>query len=341
MATVPGIDVSYWDAGIDWPKVRATGQRFVFAKATEGDGYKDPTFDDNWLGAKSAGLLRGAYHFFHPNIDPKKQAKNFIDYVRTMNDDGELPHVLDLEVHDNQTKDKIISRAKAWLDEVEKAFGRKPIIYSGQYFLQDYFSEAGGGPPSWAKDYPLWLAQYPNNYVEGMKPGLPRGWYNWTIWQYSEKGVVNGINAKVDLNLFNGSLEDLYKFAKAELPSTTTTTPKEKKHTVTAGDTFESVANKYGVTVRELVAANPQLLKTGDALTIPVAVAIPSEGGSGTSSSSTPSTSTPSYRTYTIKSGDTLYAIAIKYGTTVAAIATINNIANPNQISVGQVLKIP
>ena len=71
MATVPGIDVSYWNAGIHWPKVRATGQRFVFIKSTEGDSYSDPTFDDNWLGAKSAGLLRGAYHFFRANIDPK------------------------------------------------------------------------------------------------------------------------------------------------------------------------------------------------------------------------------------------------------------------------------
>jgi GH25 family lysozyme M1 (1,4-beta-N-acetylmuramidase) len=42
MATVPGIDVSYWNAGIDWPKVRATGQRFVFAKASEGSSYSDP-----------------------------------------------------------------------------------------------------------------------------------------------------------------------------------------------------------------------------------------------------------------------------------------------------------
>ena len=74
MATVPGIDVSYWDAGIDWPKVRAAGQRFVFAKATEGDFYSDPTFDDNFLGSKPAGFLRGAYHFFRCNVDAKKQA---------------------------------------------------------------------------------------------------------------------------------------------------------------------------------------------------------------------------------------------------------------------------
>ncbi len=333
MATVPGIDVSYWDAGIDWPKVRATGQRFMFTKATEGDFYADQTFAANWSGAKAAGLLRGAYHFFRANVDPKKQAIKFIDYVKSVKDDGELPPVLDLELNDGQTKDKIISRAKTWLDEVEKAFGKKPIIYSGQYFLQDYFSEAGGGPPAWAKDYPLWLAQYPNNYVEGSQPYLPRGWYKWTIWQYSEKGVVNGINAKVDLNLFNGTLEELYKFAGAKI---LTEQPKTSpKHKVAAGDLFESIANKYGVTVRELVNANPQLLKTGDQLMIPVAVAIPAEGGS-----SSPPAPTPQ-KTYTVKSGDSLYAIAIKYGTTVAAIASANNIANVNNISVGQVLVIP
>ena len=64
MATISGIDVSYWDSGIDWPKVRATGQRFVIAKATEGITYKDPTFDDNWIGAKSAGLYAERIIFF-------------------------------------------------------------------------------------------------------------------------------------------------------------------------------------------------------------------------------------------------------------------------------------
>src|SRR5512134_1042315 len=97
MATVPGIDVSYWDAGIDWPKVRATGQRFVFVKATESTTYKDPTFDDNWFVAKSAGVLRGVYHSFLCIVDAKKQADYFIDYVESISDLGELPPVLDLE----------------------------------------------------------------------------------------------------------------------------------------------------------------------------------------------------------------------------------------------------
>ncbi len=339
MATIPGVDVSYWDAGIDWPKVRAAGQRFVFAKATEGISYKDPTFDDNWFGARSAGFLRGTYHFFRCNVDAKKQADYFINYVRSVNDDGELPPVLDLETNDGMGKDKIVPAVKIWLDRVEASLGKKPIIYSGKYFLQDYFTLPGGGPPSWSKDYPLWLAQYPNQYVEGSKPYLPNGWFNWTFWQYSDKGAVNGINASVDMNVFNGTLEELYKFAGANIPD-----QKPKTHTIRKSDSFESIANDYGVTVRELVTANPQLLVTGDKLTIPVAIAIPQESAS----SSTPAVggggsgilSTPQ-RTYTVKSGDTLSAIAVKYGTTVAAIASANNIPNINNIKVGQVLVIP
>jgi LysM repeat protein len=168
-----------------------------------------------------------------------------------------------------------------------------------------------------------------------MQPFLPRGWFKWTFWQYSEKGQVNGINADVDLDVFNGTLEELYKFAGAQLLTEKPQTP--QKHTVAAGDSFESIAIKYGVTVRELVSANPQLLKTGDQLTVPVAVAIPAEGGASSGSTG----GGPARRTHTVKSGDTLTALAIRYGTTVAAIASANNITNINNISVGQVLVIP
>jgi lysozyme len=336
MTTVPGIDVSYWNAGIDWPKVRAVGQRYVFAKATEGDFYADPTFDDNWRGAKSAGLLRGAYHFFRCNVDAKKQANKFIDYVKSTNDIGELPPMLDLETNDGQTRDKIISRVQTWIEVVEEAFNRKPILYSRAFFLQDYFSEAGGGPPAWAREHPLWLAEYPNVYVEGSQPTLPRGWFQWTFWQYSQTGRVNGINAKVDLDVFNGTLQELYQFAGVDFDTGQPKTP--QKYTAVAGDSFESIANKYGITLRELINANPQLLKIGDQLTIPAIGANPPGNGGG---SSPDGGGPPSQRTYTVKSGDTLYAIAIRFNTTVAAIAAANHIANPNQISVGQVLIIP
>jgi LysM repeat protein len=164
-----------------------------------------------------------------------------------------------------------------------------------------------------------------------MQPTLPRGWFKWMFWQYSEKGQVNGINAKADLNVFNGTLEELYKFAEADI-LTEPPTPL-KKHTVAAGDTFESIANKYGLTVRELVNANPQLLKTSEQLTIPVAVAIPAES----ESSPAPTQS----KSHTVKAGENLTVIAIRYGTTVAAIASANNLTNINNISVGQVLIVP
>jgi lysozyme len=328
MTTVPGIDVSYWDSGIDWPKVRATGQRFVFVKATEGETYTDPTFETNWAGAKTSGLLRGAYCFFHPNQDGKKQADRFISVVKALNDNGELPTVLDLEVPDATPKDKIIAKAKIWLDEVEQAFGRKPIIYSGVSFLETNFSELGGGPPVWVKDYPFWVAWYPNQYTPGMSPLMPQGWFNWTFWQYYDKGYLNGINTKVNLDLFNGALDDLYKFAGVQV---TDQTP--SSHTVAAGDSFETIANKYGVTVRELVGANPQLIKISDKLTVPTPVAIPQEGAPGAAPAPK--------QTYTVQRGDTLYSIAIKFGTTVPQLVSANNIANPNLIQVGQVLVLP
>ncbi len=336
MATVPGLDVSYWQSGIDWPKVRATGQRFAFFKATEGETYTDPTFEGDWSGAKASGLLRAAYCFFHPKQDPKKQADHFISVVQAQNDGGELPAILDLEVNDGMTRDKIIPRAKAWLDEVEQALGRKPMIYGGVAFMETNFSELGGGPPAWTKDYPFWLGWFPNQYTDGMTPLMPRGWFKWTFWQYNENGLINGINAKVDLDLFNGTLEELYAFAGAPPP---TQTP--KTHVVAAGDSFETIANKYGVTVRELVGANPQLLKIGDKLTVPVPVAIPQDGGSGSGSTGTPGGGTTPARTYTVKRGDTLSSIAIRFNTTVAALAAANGIANPNLIQVGQVLVLP
>jgi lysozyme len=326
MATVPGIDVSYWNAGIDWNKVKATGQRFVFVKASEGERYVDPTFDDNWRGAKAAGLLRGAYHFFHPNADPGKQADCFINAVKAMGDLGELPPALDIETADGQSNARIISRAKAWLDRVQSAFSRKPMIYSGQYMLQDHFSEPGGGPPAWVKDYPLWVAQYPNHYSPGMQPGLPRGWFQWKIWQYTDKGRINGVNDFVDLDLFDGSIEELYQFAGLSMQEQRPTV-----HTVAAGDTFESIASRYGISVSELLAANLQLLQPGTQLHIPPLPSVPGGGGG---------TPAPT-RTYTVKSGDTLSSIAVKFGTTVAALASLNNIQDINVIHVGQVLKIP
>lgn len=323
METVPGVDVSYWNASVDWSEVSAAGMKFVFVKASEGESYVDPTFRKNWEGTKTAGMLRGAYHFFRSNADPGRQADCFINALKATGDMGDLPPAIDLESNDGQPNQRVISRAKAWMDRVQSAVNKRPIIYSSQYFLQDHFSEPGGGPPAWVKDYPLWVAQYPKRYTPGMQPGLPRGWTQWKFWQYSDKGRVNGVIDKVDLDLFNGSLEELYQFAGKPAP-----TDRPTSHTVVSGDTFDSIAERYGITVRDLAAANLQILKVGLQLNIP-----PAGGG--------PENPPGTYATYIVKAGDSLSAIAARFGTTVAALAALNNIRDVNRLTVGQVLRIP
>ena len=100
-------------------------------------------------------------------------------------------------------------------------------------------------------------------------------------------------------------------------------------YTVASGDSLWSIANRFGVTVNELKSANgltSNLLSVGQVLIIP------------TAGSSTPGS--PTYNTYTVASGDSLWSIANRFGTTVDTIKTLNNLTS-NLLSVGQVLQIP
>ena len=107
-------------------------------------------------------MLRGAYHFFHPESNnPAQQTNTFIQAVGA--DKGELPPVLDIEqvyVDGNPislpTGDAMLALMKQWLDPVESAFGRKPMIYASAFFLNQQGINA-----SWLNNYPLWVAQYP------------------------------------------------------------------------------------------------------------------------------------------------------------------------------------
>ena len=120
------------------PKSARRDSALFLPKPPRGSLIKIPLLTIIGLAQNLLGLLRGAYHFFRCNVDAKKQADYFIDYVKSVKDDCELPPVLDLETNDGVNKEKIVPAAKVWLDRVEAAFGKKPIIYSGQYFLQDY-----------------------------------------------------------------------------------------------------------------------------------------------------------------------------------------------------------
>lgn len=192
-----GIDVSHYQGTIDWQQVAEAGIRFVFVKATQGITVVDPQFQTNWQGAKAAGLLRGAYHFFEPDDDPAQQAQNLLTALG--DDPGELPPALDVETPGDAAT--VLGGAQAWIALVEAALGRTVILYTSPGFWKKL------GVPG-LPGQPLWIAEY------GVSaPKLPAGWTDWTFWQSSQSGTVAGIQGAVDLDEFQGTLEDLQRLA--------------------------------------------------------------------------------------------------------------------------------
>jgi lysozyme len=191
-----GIDVSHWDGRVDWSKVKAAGNTFAFAKATDGKTHVDHTFSTNWAGMKANGLVRGAYHFGHPKHDAVAQAKHFYDVVKPSS--GDLQLVLDLEVSDGQRHATIWTWAQAFMAEIQRLSGRPAIFYSyGPFWTGDM------GNPKDNKNCPLWLADYRH------KAHVPHAWTDWTFWQYTSKGKVAGVHTHVDENYFRGNLAEL------------------------------------------------------------------------------------------------------------------------------------
>ena len=190
---IHGIDVSRYQQTISWDLVKqmdVDGIKlgFAFIKATEGSNNKDPFFKRNWKKAKEAGIIRGAYHFFIPWKDGRLQAEHFIDHV--VIESGDLPPVLDVEQISRTPSAKLREEVKKFLSILEQHYGTKPIIYTNASFytqhLLGYFDE-----------YPLWVAHY-------LEPNQPRISRDWSFWQHSESGRVNGIRSRVDFNVFNG-----------------------------------------------------------------------------------------------------------------------------------------
>lgn len=193
---VQGIDVSKYQSDIDWYQMKAHEVRFAFIKATEGEKLIDKNFQKNWNRAKESGVARGAYHFYRPNVNWKIQARNFISQVKL--EKGDLPPVLDIELVHHSNQLYLLLEIRKWLEVVEKHYGIRPIVYTYENyynrFLQNEF-----------RHYNLWIAKY-NHASPQLEDGA-----RWEFWQYSESGVLKGIDEKVDLNCFYGTEQEFKK----------------------------------------------------------------------------------------------------------------------------------
>jgi len=200
-----GVDVSSHQhpggAPIDWKRVRASGVSFAYIKATEGPSkgrstYRNPWFKRDWDAAGAAGLQRGAYHYARPRLPISTagyDADQFMYLTGMMQGPRDLPAVLDLEETGGLSSANLLAWANAWVAEVVRATGVRPIVYSAWWFLEHAVAQSSKLASS-----ALWIADYSN----GSQPRrVPSSWPRWSIWQYTGSGTVPGIKGPVDRNV--------------------------------------------------------------------------------------------------------------------------------------------
>lgn len=203
---IKGIDISHNNT-VTWSKLDPE-IKFVYCKATQGKGFKDPMFNSYWQYLKSTDLSRGAYHFLTVDVSAQDQADNFLSLGIDFSKPNVLPPMLDVEdqvpasLNLEITKDKsaFIQLISDWISIVEKATSREVMIYSYKNFFRDYLNNH-----SWIDNY-LWLASYQSN-----PPGLPVGYNKYDFWQYTEYGTIGGASSggEFDLDYFNGTIDQL------------------------------------------------------------------------------------------------------------------------------------
>jgi lysozyme len=197
---IHGIDVSKFQGDIDWSKVADSGVKFAWIKATEGGDRADERFQANWTGAKEAGIPRGAYHFVYWCRAPMEEMANFEQNAPVETD--ALPPVLDVEAtptsptcHRHLTEDGAIAEMKVMLEEMERHYGKRPIIYTTLDFYEAILSDGA------FTDYPIWVRSTKYH------PSVKYGSRAWRFWQYRSDGWIPGIRGKVDQDAFYGTRE--------------------------------------------------------------------------------------------------------------------------------------
>ncbi|MDB4930789.1 MAG: hypothetical protein JWM10_3273, partial [Myxococcaceae bacterium] len=202
--TVEGIDVSQYQATVNWPAVRMAGKRFAIARVYHSPT-RDAQFDRNWREIRANGLIRGAYIYFDPRAAVAAQADVVVRAVGRLAQ-GDLPVTLDVEQPQPglPTPARYAAMVRDLADRIEAGTGRRPMIYTGHYYWPSYVQSAAFSA------YPLWHAQYTTTQP---CPNIADAWHDWSFWQYSSTGRVSGITGNVDLDRFNGTYAELQRLA--------------------------------------------------------------------------------------------------------------------------------
>ncbi|KAJ7109630.1 glycoside hydrolase family 25 protein [Mycena crocata] len=198
-----GIDVSHFQATVNWATVKSNGISFVYMKATEGTTFKDPTFSSKYEGATNVGIIRGGYHFAHPDTSSgAAQAKFFLANGGGWTSDGRtLPGALDIEYNPNGAECYGLSASAmiSWISDFSSTYHaattRSVLIYT----TTDWWKTCTGNSAAFSSNNPLWIAHYSASIGT-----LPAGWSFTTFWQYADTGPNPG-----DQDLFNGDAAGL------------------------------------------------------------------------------------------------------------------------------------
>lgn len=340
--TYLGIDVSNYQGNINYSQVKQAGIEVVYIKATEGQTITDAYLNQNYQNARANGLKIGFYHFVRARNNQQAilEAEHFVNAISAMTADCRL--AMDFEIFGNLTTTQINEISLTFLRKVEELTGKEMVIYSNSYTARTVFSQ------ELANMYPLWVAEY------GVTRPQDNGkWNTWVGFQYTDRGIINGINGYVDRDIFTNQIL-LQNSSPIENTGNTSNTgnagndpnngnsgntgsggninqTNTVRYTVQRGDTLSEIALRYGTTVNQIASqnriANPNLIYVGQILTIASNTNANNIGSAGT-------------QKYIVKSGDTLSEIALRYGTTVNKLVSLNGIKNPNLIYPGQVLRI-
>jgi GH25 family lysozyme M1 (1,4-beta-N-acetylmuramidase) len=205
---IRGLDVSGWQGNVNWYAAWQNGARFAYVKATEGTGYTNSYFAQQYNGSYNVGMIRGAYHFARPNLSSgATQADYFVNHGGGWSRDGKtLPPMLDIEYNPygstcyGYSHSGMINWLWSFVNRMRYRTGRYVTIYT----TTSWWTTCTGNYGGFAAYSPLFIARYTST------PGLlPAGWGFYTFWQYSDSGIFPG-----DQDTFNGSYDRLVALAR-------------------------------------------------------------------------------------------------------------------------------